>query len=546
MAALVPFSTGARRLLLRRILLLSTTPEALSEEAPPFAGARLLCTSPEAETPPEAHRPPPPPFAKKGAHPVVVEKGDPQQGAWARLYTRLSTLPPDAPLGCLAAELDQWLRERRPLSEQQLFSYVRKLRSYRHYKRALELMDWMEARGASLQLGHHAVRLGLVCKVNGLEAAEEYFWSLPEMFKSIKTYSSLLNCYAEHRKADKGLELFEKMKAMNITPSTLVYNNLMDLYLKTDQPEKIPTTFEQMRENHVRTDSFTYYMLTQSYIMVNDLKSAEKFVEELEKSTPVPWSLYTVLANNYNKLAQFDKAVLALKKAEEVMDRSEISAWHNLLSLYASSGNSSEVKRVWESLKSAFTKCINRSYLVMLSALKKLDDFDSLQQLFQEWESTHERYDMRITNVMIEAYLAKDMTDEAEALRQTAMAKGHSNVTTFYIFVVSYLEKSRTSEALDIWRDAEKMVKTPNWVPPKELVTRFLKHFEEAKDVDGMEAFWEHLKKLGCLDAEAYGALIRTYAAAGRTNTSISRRIEEDRVEIGPDMEELLRGVSGN
>lgn len=451
------------------------------------------------------------------------------------MYKRLSKLPPAAPLGCVAAELDRWLCERKPLCGHQLLFYVRKLRNFRQHRRALELMDWMEARGANLLPGDHALRLDLICTVNGLEAAEEYFLSLPDMYKSVKTYSSLLHCYAEH-KAEKALELYEKMRTMNIVPNTLVYKNLMSLYLKTGQPEKILQTFEEMRANGVRTDNFTYYMLTESHIMLNGLESTEKFLEDLEKSIPVHWSLYTRLADSYNKVGQFDKAGLTLKKAEEVMDRGEMFAWHNLLSLYASSGNLSEVKRVWSSLRSELKISSNRSYLVMLSALKKLDDFDCMQQVFQEWELTQESYDMRIPNVMIKAYLAKDMTDEAEALRQTAMAQGHSNPLTFYIFTESYLEKSRTEAALEVWRDAGKMVKTPNWAPPPELVKRFLKHFEEAKDVDGMESFCACLEKLECLDTDARDALSRTYVAAGRKNLSsvAHHQIEEDSIETRP------------
>ena len=59
--------------------------------------------------------------------------------AWVPLYRRLSKLPPAAPLGCVAAELDRWLRERQPLCEHQLLFYVRKLRNFRQHRRALEV-----------------------------------------------------------------------------------------------------------------------------------------------------------------------------------------------------------------------------------------------------------------------------------------------------------------------------------------------------------------------------------------------------------------------
>ncbi|VAI43035.1 unnamed protein product [Triticum turgidum subsp. durum] len=222
----------------------------------------------------------------------------------------------------VAAEMDNYLRKRRPLSADQIVAYVRKLRKFKSNPCALELMDWMESRGAKLTLEHQALRLGLVSKVHGIQAAEEYFWSLPD--KSKETYLCLLNCYGEHGMACKGLELYEKMKAMDIVPDTLVYNSLMTLYQKADQPEKIPSTFEEMRESGISANNFTYFTLIESYIRMNDLEAAEKVLEELEKVAPVHWSLYTLMANSYIKLELFGKSEVALKKAEEVMDKAEL------------------------------------------------------------------------------------------------------------------------------------------------------------------------------------------------------------------------------
>ncbi|XP_072150357.1 LOW QUALITY PROTEIN: pentatricopeptide repeat-containing protein At4g01990, mitochondrial-like [Setaria viridis] len=461
--------------------------------------------------------------------------------SWVPLYVRLSKLGSGRPPGSVAAELDAWVSKRRPISVVHIVAYVRKLRKFKKDACALELMDWMEARGAELGLIHHTLRLDLISKVHGIQAAEEYFWSLPDMFKSKKTYACLLNCYSAHGMEDQGLELYEKMKALNFVPDTLMYNSLMALYQKAGQPEKILTTFEEMRESGIMADKFTYFTLIESYIIMNDLDAAEKVLEELQDVAPVHWSLYTLMANSYIKLEQFGKAEAALKKAEKVMDRAELRSWHSLLSLYACSGNSTELKRIWESLRLAFKKCLNRSYRVMLQALSTVDDFDCLQQIFQEWQSSHEYYDMRIANVMIKAYLDKGMIDEAEAIRQSAMAQGHCNENTVQIFAEFYLDKSNVEAALEILRDAKNMVTAHNWVPSKELVSRFLKYYEESENVDGVESFCEDLKKLECLDGKAYEGSMRTYMAAQRTNPSIAQRIEDDGFHIEPEMAKLLK-----
>ncbi|GJN32070.1 hypothetical protein PR202_gb20543 [Eleusine coracana subsp. coracana] len=349
----------------------------------------------------------------------------------------------------------------------------------------------------------------------------------------------------EELAGDKGLELYENMKAMNFVPSTLVYNNLMSLYHKSGQPEKIPDIYKEMCERCVHPDNYTYMILTGSYITMNDLESAEKFLEKLQEVTSVHWSLYTRMASYYVNLGQFEKVEVALEKAEQAIDNGEIPPWHFLISIYATIGKSSEVKRIWESLKSRFNTCLNKSYLVMLLSLRRLDDFDSLQLIFQEWQSSNQQYDMRIANVMIAAYLDRGMVNEAEAILQSAMAQGSCNDKTYEMFTVFYLTKSMVKKALEFLRDRKNMVRTHKWVPTKQLLNRFLKHYEEAKDVDGMESFCECLKELECLDAEAYEALMRTYLSAGRTNPSIAQCIEDDGIHVEPDMAKLIKSVSG-
>ena len=147
---------------------------------------------------------------------------------------------------------------------------------------------------------------------------------------------------------------------------------------------------------------------------------------------------------------------------------------------------------------------------------------------------------------MIKAYLDKGMIDEAEAIRQRTMAKGRCDDRTIYIFAEFYLEKSNFTGALEILRDAKKMVTAHKWVPSKKLTSRFLKHYEESNDVDGVESFCECLRKLECLDTEAYEGMMRTYIAAGRTNPSIAQRIEDDGIHVGPETTKLLERVSGN
>ena len=213
--------------------------------------------------------------------------------------------------------------------------------------------------------------------------------------------------------------------------------------------------------------------------------------------------------------AQWKKAEAALKKLEVVIDKRDRTAFHHLISLYAGVGNLAEVNRVWKSLKAAFTRTTNMSYLIMLQALNKLDNIDELKQCFEEWESACVTCDVRLANVLIGAYLRKEMVNEALTLWEKTMQKGaHSDFRTFELFIRYYLKSQNMDLALKCLEDATNLAKKVGRKPKKELVNEFLKYFEEVKDVDRVKSFCKLLKQLDYPDAEAYESLLLKYLAS--------------------------------
>jgi pentatricopeptide repeat protein len=99
-----------------------------------------------------------------------------------------------------------------------------------------QLMDWMvHTKGMNMSYTNHAIRLDLIYKVRGIEAAEKYFDGLPDPAKNHRTYGALLNCYCSSKKEEKATDIYRKMDELGISSSTLPINNLMSLYMKLGQ-----------------------------------------------------------------------------------------------------------------------------------------------------------------------------------------------------------------------------------------------------------------------------------------------------------------------
>ncbi|XP_047055520.1 pentatricopeptide repeat-containing protein At4g01990, mitochondrial-like [Lolium rigidum] len=544
MAALTS-SAGCR--LLRRFL--STASEVASEAIPPVAKkeahpVRKKVASKAAHGVAKD--------AKKAAHPaakVASESARPVEEDAKKaatkdsrpLYRRLSALG-NAGEGSVSGVLNKWVREGRETRSVDLERYVKELRKYKRHPQALELMDWMvHTKGMNMSYTNHAIRLDLIYKVRGIEAAEKYFDGLPDPAKNHRTYGALLNCYCSSKKEEKATDIYRKMDELGISSSTLPINNLMSLYMKLGQHKKVASLFEEMKEKNIKPNNLTCCVLMTSYAALNKIDNVEEVQKEMEERNILGWSAYSTLASIYLSAGLVEKAESALKKLEGLVEASDgRQPFDFLMSLYASVGNLSEVNRVWDVVKDTFPKVTNTSYFSMLQALLKLNDADRMKQIFEEWESNHECYDAKLTNVMTRAHLKNGMAKEAELLWEKAKEKGGNfDSKTCELFLDHYMGTGDMKSALNWVENVTKLPKKTAKLD-QEKIHKFSKYFEEQKDVEGADRFCRCLRILGCIDGKAYESLLRTYLAAGQTSRSLRQQIKDDKIEICYDIGKLL------
>lgn len=396
----------------------------------------------------------------------------------------------------------------------------------------------------------HAMKLELIIKIYGLTEAEEYFFSIPDSTAKKASCLTLLRGYVRDRDTSKAENFMVKLYELGLVVNPHPYNEMMKLYLATCEYRKVPLVIQQMKRNKVPRNVLSYNL------WMNACGEGEGYgVAEVEavfremqndENVELGWSSLATLANVYIKAGQSDKAILVLRNAEKKLSTCNRLGYFFLITLYASLKEKEGVLRLWDASKAVGGRFSCANYICILTCLVKLGDIEQAKRIFREWESNCRKYDIRVSNVLLGAYVRNGLIEEAESLHLHTLQKGGCpNYKTWEILIEGYINRQKMDEAIISMKRALAMLKDCRWRPPHGLVLAIAEYLEKHGNFEYANEYITDIHNLGIGSLSLYKILLRMHLSANKPPFQILKMMDEDKVEMDSETFSILEAFTG-
>ncbi|OMO85202.1 hypothetical protein CCACVL1_10362 [Corchorus capsularis] len=317
--------------------------------------------------------------------------------------------------------IEKWVGEGNQVSISDLRQISKDLRKSQRFKHALEISEWMVSHEQyKLSDSDYAIRIDLMTKVFGIDAAERYFEELPQSAKTSETYTALLHSYAAAKFVDKAEELFERIKGSDLSFSALMYNELMTLYMSVGQVEKVSYVVEELKRHKVEPDIFTYNLWISSCAAALNIDQVNRILDEMKCDSGCndDWVRYINLINIYVTASRLANAESSSPvETEKGITQSEWITYDFLVMLYAGLGNKDKIDQIWKSLRMTKQKMTSRNYICILSSYLILGHSKDVGEVIDQWkQSTTTDFDISAFSRILSAFSDVGLTEKANDL----------------------------------------------------------------------------------------------------------------------------------
>lgn len=430
------------------------------------------------------------------------------------------------------------------ISQLELHRAIVQLRGARRYEHALEVFSWMDScNSLELSSWDHAARLGLIAKAHGTSQAEEYYKKLKSAAAKTGASFPLLHCYVTDRNVQKAESFMAELQSCGLPVDPHTFNEMMKLYVATYQYEKVLSVVDLMKRNNVPRNVLSYNLWMNACAQVSGVASVQSVFKEMvnDGMVEIGWSTYCTIANIFRMHGLTTKAQACLRKAETKLSPTGRLGYSFVMTCYAALNDTDGVMRLWEASKSVPGRIPNANYMTAMLCSIKVGDVGRAEWIFGSWEADCRKHDVRVSNVLLGAYVRNGWIEKAERLHIHMLEKGaRPNYKTWEILMEGYVQSKQMDKAADTMKKCLSLLKSCHWRPPLELLEAIAKHFEERGSADDAYRYTKVLQRFNLTSLPLYKSLLRAYINAGIVPPNILEMIAKDQIIMDEEMDRLI------
>lgn len=395
------------------------------------------------------------------------------------------------------------------------------------FDKALQLSEWLESRKQlDFDEKDYSARVDLLGKVRGLQAAENYIGRIPESFKGLMVYETLLANCVQSGHTTKSEQVFNKMKELKLPITSFSCYQMLLLYKRTNM-KKVVDVLLLMEKENVKPTVFTYRVLIDIKGQSNDINGMEQIVETMKaEDIELDFNTQAVLARNYIYGGVKEKAKVVLQEMEGSYLKQNRRVCSVLLPLYATLGSVDDVNRVWEVCKSnpQFDECMNA-----IHAFGKLKKFEEAEAVFDQTLKKYKKMSSKYYAAMLKVYADNKMLSKGKNLvKQMGESGCQIGPLTWDALIKLYVEAGEVEKADSILRRASEQNRSK---PLFNTYMTILDQYAKKGDIHNAEKMFHRMRQDGYLARlRQYHSLLQTYINAKSPAYGFRERMKADNV----------------
>ncbi|KDP46510.1 hypothetical protein JCGZ_08482 [Jatropha curcas] len=273
--------------------------------------------------------------------------------------------------------------------------------------------------------------------------------------KDVVSWNSVITGFAQGGFPEKALELFQRMKAENVSPNDVTMVGILSACAKSMDLEFGRWVCQYIERNGINVNLTVTNAMLDMYLKTGSILEARRLFDKMEEKDIFSW---TTMIDGYAKKGDFDAA----RNLFNAMPRKDISAWNVLISAYEQNGKPKEALAIFHELQlSKAAKPDEVTLVSTLSACAQLGAIDVGDWINVYIKKQGIKLNCHLTTSLIDMYSKCGDLDKALDIFYSAERR---DVFVWSAMIAGLAMHGRGTDAIDLFMKMQEAKVKPNVV----------------------------------------------------------------------------------